>query len=226
MAKGRMRARPRLPAGLSALQRAVFLGRLFPVSDALREVTVTVQEFDRIWDGLLSLSKKTLPSPESEMRVGLLLKAYEPHHEAIKAARQKVEDQHAVKAGAKISYRDPYGYAQKLKRIRDTRLTLRLPRTLLKKSDLPVVSDGEDDVKNRQATAAIRTLLGPLFEWETTDEVKQLLAEPAGGAFSALEAIGDEPVDESVREIGPAPDAVEPPPEAAAAMPEPAAPSE
>lgn len=174
------------------------------MSDALKTVQLSVKKFRQAWQALVELSKKTLPSQEAELKIGLLVKAYEPINDGIAERRKKLDDRHFEKAGAKVALKDPHGYAQKVSAFDDVQISIRLPKELIKKADLPSVADGEGDLTNRSSTAAIRAMLGPLFDWEGAGETKQLHAAPDPDAFAGLDAIVTADVDETA-EPGEAP---------------------
>lgn len=179
------------------------------MGDVLKIIDITIEKFEQIWQGLIALTKKTLPSQESENKVGLIAAAYEPINDFVQAQKKKVNERHLVKAGAKQSLKDPHGYDRKMARLKASKIPIRLPKTLITKSDLPLVSDEDGDAKNREANAAIKVMLGPLYDWELDAAGKQLMEQSIEGAsFDAIAAIAAESIDDAAPiEVRPVPEA-------------------
>lgn len=161
------------------------------MADSPKRIKITVEKFLTMWNALVALAQKTLPSPETEMRAALCCTAYQATYDATQAANKKIDAVHIRKAGAKVQILDPLGLRSKRDRLNATQLTIKLPAKLFTKGDLPQVSDDEGDLKNRSSTAAIAAMLGPLYDYEAKGDDKELLAETVEG-LDQFDAIADE----------------------------------
>lgn len=161
------------------------------MSDTPKRIQISVEKFLMMWNGLAAYARKTLPSPEVEMRAALCCTAYQPSYDAIQAANKKIDAVHIFKAGAKVQVLDQLGLRQKRERLNATLLTIKLPAKLFTKADMPQVTDGDGDLENRASVAAIAAMLGPLYDYEAKGDDKALLTDTVDG-LEQLAAIANE----------------------------------
>ncbi len=160
------------------------------MSDSPKTVTVKISVFLKMWETLVELAKRALSSPEHETDVALCLAAYEPQAEKIGDVQTKVRKQHILGQGKhKARIVDRLGMDEKLLRIGEMPITIRLPEKLLTKAHLPQVSDDEGDLKNRAANAAICKALGPIFDWGLSNSQKTFMSPVEQDGLGELDAI-------------------------------------
>lgn len=184
------------------------------MSESPKTAKIKVSAFLRMWNTLVTIGGRTSSAPEYELDVQLCLAMYEAQSERISATKEKVRKSHLVKDGAKLRIKDRLGLDDKLQRIDDSLITIRLPEKLLTKAHLPAVSDDEGDLKNRAGNATFGIALGPIFDMELGKSKKDLLTPLADDGLDALDAIAGEPVEELAplaEVVAPRPASTEPP---------------
>jgi hypothetical protein len=158
---------------------------------AARRCTIRVDKFRALFESLVVLSKRTLPSQEVEMRVALLVKAYQGPHDATTQVFEKIEKRFITNVNGKVTVDNPYALQLARSAASAAKLVIKLPARLLAKDDLPKSEgEGESAAKNRESNATIVAALGPLFDVKPTEEEKDLLDDALGNE-DALDELND-----------------------------------
>lgn len=173
-------------------------------------IKMRTDKFRIAYEAMKEIAGKTLPEA-SEVKLALLVKAYEKTYDATSTVFKKVEAKFGRRVG-RMTVLSPEGIVRR-DRIAETLISVKLPLSLIVREDLPKKSEEEDDTKNRAATALFMALLGPFYDHKATGTDKELLATDLDAdSLAALEAAADDEVSAEAVALVPAlPNAVEVP---------------
>lgn len=157
-------------------------------------VSMKVEKFRIAYEAMQQLGAKTL-APESEVKVALLLAAYQKMYDKLTEAFKKMEAAHTKRLAAGRDVLTPEGVVKR-DRMLATSINVKLPKILIVRGDLPVKDDAPTDAQNRQSVALVASALGAFYDHGSASETKELLAvDLEDGALDALLAAANEPVE-------------------------------
>lgn len=141
-----------------------------------KTLQISVNKFRLAYNALNGLGLKTLPNPEAEMRVALMVKGYQKTFDATESVRKKIEAAHKKKVEGKEKFVNIIEMQKKFEAFDAQMITIKAPRKLITKDDLPkTVGKDDEDEKNRAQNAAIMAQLGPFFDFQATGEDAEFL---------------------------------------------------
>lgn len=165
-------------------------------------VSMKTEKFRIAYEAMQGIAAKTL-APESEVKMALLVAAYQKMYDKLTDVIKKVEAAHTRRMGTR-DVLTPEGVVKR-DRMLATKINVKLPKVLIVRGDLPVKDDAPTDAQNRQSVALLAAALGPFYDHGAGADAKELLAVDLDDeALSALEAAGNEPVEASSLQPDPA----------------------
>lgn len=168
-----------------------------PTTDRNHKLSVT--KFRAIYTALGLYNNKYLPSAGSETKGALIMKSYQGISEALESRASKLDRKYMTPkdSGKGVNVTGAAELVRKRREFAETIITIKLPRELITADDFPSAKGGADDDetaddrKNRQANAALKVDLGPLYDWTKDrsgkkDMEDQTLAEDELAALDVL----------------------------------------
>lgn len=153
-------------------------------------VPMRTEKFRIAHEAMSGIASKTL-APESEVKLALLVAAYQKMYDGTTVVLKKVEEKHSRMVGReRILSAD--GIVRR-DRVLATMIMVKLPKILITRGDLPAKGDDDDDAKNRQSVAWLIAALGPFYDHGKSEETLDLLDTALDAdSLAALEAAGDD----------------------------------
>lgn len=163
-----------------------------------RQHRLSINKFRAIYAALGLYTNKYLPSAGSETKGALIMKSYQGISEALESRASKLDRKYMTPkdSGKGVNVTGAAELVRKRREFGETLITIRLPRELITADDFPSAKSGGDDEetaddrKNRQANAALKVDLGPLYDWSKdkkgTEELEQSLSEQELAVLDAL----------------------------------------
>ena len=146
--------------------------------------------FRERYEMLEELARRRLAGFPQEADVALMVRFYQPRHEATSDALNKTQLNHVSK-GDKLKIADMLGMQIELTLAGGTLLAIPLPKRKLTKAHLPKEFEGAEGEKNCAGRASLMAGLGPFFEMDKADaiEFEDVGAEEAELAADAQKAL-------------------------------------
>jgi len=164
------------------------------MSTELKIVPMKTEKFRVAYEAMQRIAAKTL-APESEVKLALLVAAYQKTYDGTTAVLKKIEAAHTRRVGRQ-DLLTPEGVVRR-DRVLATSIMVKLPKILIVRGDLPAKDDAPTDAENRQSVAWLAAALGPFYDHGP--DGKELLGFALDDdALAALEAAADAPVDAPV----------------------------
>lgn len=130
---------------------------------AAETLTIKNQTVERIYKALVALSRRTLPSITSDLKVAKLRRFFAPLAEPIDEARQKKLIEHSVEVAGESQIQNAAEIATANMTIANATCTFDKPTITITEADLPKDLKGEPSAANPYAGNANRTGIGEII---------------------------------------------------------------